>query len=359
MRLPLLPRLGALCNSTDELDATAARAPSGQTEYTMNSSRRDFLHLAAGTAALPAASQIARAQVYPARPVRLVVGFGAGGAPDIMARLMGQWLSERLGQPFVVENRPGASGNIGTGALVGAPADGYTLLLVLTSHAVNATLYRNLNYNFLRDIAPIAGISREPEVMVVNPSFPVHSVPEFIAHAKANVGKTNMASPGIGSLPHVAGELFKFMTGIDMTHVAYRSSAAAITDLLGGQLQVYFGPISASIEYVRAGKLRALAVTTAERVEALPDIPTVGDVVPGYEASAWYGIGAPKKTPAEIVDRLNVEINAGLSDPKLKARLADLGSSVLVLSPSDFGKFIADETGKWAKVIKFANIKPE
>jgi tripartite-type tricarboxylate transporter receptor subunit TctC len=325
----------------------------------MKFARRQFLHLVAGAAALPAASQIARAQVYPARPVRLIVGFGAGGAPDIMARLMGQWLSEQLGQPFVVENRPGANGNIGTEVVVRAPADGYALLLVVPSHAVNATLYQNLNYNFLRDIAPVAGISRDPEVMVVNPSFPVHSVPEFIDYAKANAGKINMASPAIGSAPHMAGELFKSMTRIDMTHVAYRSSAAAITDLLGGQVQVYFAPVSASIEYVRAGKLRALAVTTAARVEALPDIPTVGDFVPGYEASAWYGMGAPKHTPAEIVDRLNMEINAGLSDPKLRARLADLGSSVLVLSPSDFGKFIADETEKWAKVIKFANIKPE
>jgi len=325
----------------------------------MKFARRQFLNMAAGAAALPATSQIARAEGYPARPVRLIVGFGAGGAPDIMARLMGQWLSERLGQPFVVENRPGANGNIGTEAAVRAPADGYTLLLVLPSHTVNATLYQNLNHNFLRDIAPVASISRDPEVIVVNPSLPVHSVPEFIAYAKANAGKINMASPGVGSAPHMAGELFKFMTGIDMTHVAYRSSAAAITDLLGGQVQVYFAPISASIEYVRAGKLRALGVTTAARVEALPDIPTAGDFVPGYEASAWYGICAPKRTPAEIVDRINMEINAGLSDPKLKVRLAGLGSSVFVLSPSDFGKFIADETEKWAKVIKFANIKPE
>ena len=325
----------------------------------MKFARRQFLNMAAGAAALPATSQIARAEGYPARPVRLIVGFGAGGAPDIMARLMGQWLSERLGQPFVVENRPGANGNIGTEAAVRAPADGYTLLLVLPSHTVNATLYQNLNHNFLRDIAPVASISRDPEVIIVNPSLPVHSFPEFIAYAKANAGKINMASPGVGSAPHMAGELFKFMTGIDMTHVAYRSSAAAITDLLGGQVQVYFAPISASIEYVRAGKLRALGVTTAARVEALPDIPTAGDFVPGYEASAWYGICAPKRTPAEIVDRINMEINAGLSDPKLKVRLAGLGSSVFVLSPSDFGKFIADETEKWAKVIKFANIKPE
>jgi len=325
----------------------------------MKFSRRLFLHLTAGAAALPAVSQIARAQVYPARPVRLIVGFGPGGGPDIMARLMGQWLSERLGQPFVVENRPGANGNIATEAVVRAPADGYTLLLVLPSHTVNAALYQNLPYNFLRDIAPVAGISHDAFVMVVNPSFPVHSVPEFIAYAKAHAGKINMASPAIGSAPHMAGELFKFMTGIDMAHVPYRSSAAAIADLLGGQVQVYFAPVSASLDYVRAGKLRALAVTTAARVPALPDIPTVGDFVPGYEASGWYGIGAPKNTPAEIVARLNMEINAGLCDPKLKARLSDLGSSAFVLSPSDFGKFIADETEKWAKVVKFANIKPE
>jgi len=325
----------------------------------MNFSRREFLHLAASAAALPAASRIARAQGYPARPVRLIVGYGPGGAPDIMARLIGQWLSERLGQPFVVENKPGANGNIATEAVVRAPADGYTLLLVLPSHTVNATLYQNLPYNFLRDIAPIAAISRDAGVMVVNPSLPVRSVPEFIAYAKANAGKINMASPAIGSFPHMAGELFKFMTGIDMTHVGYRSSVAAITDLLGGQVQVYFAPITASIEYVRAGKLRALAVTTTARAEALPDIPTVGDFVPGYEVSGWYGIGAPKNAPAEIVGRLNTEINAGLCDPKLRARLSDFGSSALVLSPSDFSKFIADETEKWAKVVKFANIKPE
>jgi tripartite-type tricarboxylate transporter receptor subunit TctC len=321
--------------------------------------RRRFLHLAAGAAALPVASRIAYALDYPSGPVRLLVGFAPGGPPDILARLMGQWLSERLGQPFVVENKPGGSGSIAAEAAVKAPADGYTLLMVALPDAVNATLYQNLNYNFIRDIAPVAGISRDPDVMVVNPSFPVKTVPEFISFAKANPGKINMASPGVGSSPHMAGELFKFMTGIDMTHVAYRSSAPALTDLLGGQVQVYFAPISASIEYIRADRLRALAVTTAARADALPNIPAVGDFVPGYEVTAWYGIGAPKNTPTEIVDRLNKEINAGLADPSMKARLANLGSSAFSISPSDFAKFLADETDKWAKVIKFANIKPE
>jgi tripartite-type tricarboxylate transporter receptor subunit TctC len=317
----------------------------------MKFSRREFLHRAAQTAALSA--------TYPSRPVRLIVDVGAGGAPDIMARIMGRWLSERLGQPFVVENRPGGAGSIGTEAVVRAPADGYTLLLVLPSHTVNSTLYPNLNYNFLRDIAPVAGISRDTEVMVVNPSFPAHSVPEFIAYTKANPGKINMASPGIGSLPHMAGELFKYMTGIDMAHVAYRSSAPAIADLFGGQVQVYFAPISAVLEYVRSGKLRALAVTTAARAATLPDIPTVGEIIPGYEASSWYGIGAPGKTPAEIVDRLNKEINAGLADPGVIMHLAALGSSPFPVSPAAFAKFIAGEVEKWAKVIKFANIRPE
>jgi tripartite-type tricarboxylate transporter receptor subunit TctC len=325
----------------------------------MKFSRREFLHRAAQTAALSATWQIARAQTYPSRPVRLIVDVGAGGAPDIMARIMGRWLSERLGQPFVVENRPGGAGSIGTEAVVRAPADGYTLLLVLPSHTVNSTLYPNLNYNFLRDIAPVAGISRDTEVMVVNPSFPAHSVPEFIAYTKANPGKINMASPGIGSLPHMAGELFKYMTGIDMAHVAYRSSAPAIADLFGGQVQVYFAPISAVLEYVRSGKLRALAVTTAARAATLPDIPTVGEIIPGYEASSWYGIGAPGKTPAEIVDRLNKEINAGLADPGVIMHLAALGSSPFPVSPAAFAKFIAGEVEKWAKVIKFANIRPE
>jgi tripartite-type tricarboxylate transporter receptor subunit TctC len=315
--------------------------------------------LATGAAVLSAASRFARADTYPSRPVRIIVGYAAGGAPDILARLMGQWLSDRLGQPFVVENRPGANGSIAIETVIKAAADGYTLLAVALPDAVNATLYQSLNYNFLRDIAPVAATSRDPDVMVVNPALPAKTVPEFINFAKANPGKINMASPGVGSSPHMAGELFKFMTGIEMTHVAYRGSAPALTDLLGGQVQVYFAPISASLAYVRAGKIRALAVTTAARAEALPDIPTVSDFVTGYEVSAWYGIGAAKNTPAEIVDSLNMEINAGLADPKLKARLADLGSSAFVVSPADFGKFIADETEKWAKVIKFANIKAE
>jgi tripartite-type tricarboxylate transporter receptor subunit TctC len=319
--------------------------------------RRQFLRLAAGATALPAAPRFAMADTYPSRPVRIIVGYGAGGAPDILARLVGQWLSDRLGQPFVVENRTGANGSIAIETVIRAAADGYTLLAVALPDAVNATLYPNPNYNFVRDVVPIAATSRDPDVMVVNPSFPARTVPEFINFAKANRGTINMASPGVGSSPHMAGELFKFMTGIEMTHVAYRGSAPAITDLLGGQVQVYFAPISASLSYVRAGKLRALAVTTAARAEALPDIPTVSDFVPGYEVSAWYGIGAPKNTPAAIVDRLNAEINAGLTDPKLKARLADLGSSAFVVSPADFGKFIANETEKWAKVVKFAHIK--
>jgi len=321
--------------------------------------RRQFLQLAAGAAVLSPASRFARADAYPSRPVRIIVGYAAGGAPDILARLIGQWLSERLGQPFVVENRPGAHGSIATETVIKAAADGYTLLAVAVPDAVNATLYQNLNYNFIRDIAPVAATSRDPNVMVVDRSFPAKTVPEFINFAKANPGKINMASAGIGSSPHMAGELFKFMTGIEMTHVAYRGSAPALTDLLGGHVQVYFAPISASLAYVRDGRLRALAVTTTARVEALPDIPTVNDFVPAYEVSAWYGVGAPKDTPAEIVDRLNTEINAGLADPTLKARLADLGSSAFIVSPADFGKFIADETEKWAKVIKFANIKPE
>jgi tripartite-type tricarboxylate transporter receptor subunit TctC len=321
--------------------------------------RRRFLHLAAGAAVLPAAARIAWAQTYPSRPVRFMVGFGAGGAPDILARLMGQWLSDRLGQPFVVENRVGGSSGIATEAVVQAAPDGQTILLASLANVVNATLYDKLNYNFIRDIAPVGGISRDPNVMVVVPSFPAKTVPEFIAYAKANPGKINMASPGIGSTPHMAGELFKFMTGIDMAHVAYRGSPPAITDLLAGQVQVYFAPISASIEYIKAGKLRPLGVTTAKRADALPDVPAVAEFVPGYEAVAFYGIGAPKNTPPEIVDKLNKEINAGLADATLKKRFADLGSVPFPGSPADFGKLIADETEKWAKVIKFANIKPE
>jgi tripartite-type tricarboxylate transporter receptor subunit TctC len=325
--------------------------------------RREFLHLAAhlaaGAAAVSAAPRIAWSQAYPSRPVRLIVGFAAGGAPDILARLMGQWLSERLGQPVVVENRPGAGGNLATQVVVDAPADGQVLLLVSLANAVNATLYKNLTYDFVRDIAPVAGISRDPDVMVVNPSFPAQTVPAFIAYAKANPGKINMGSPGVGTSPHMAGELFKFMAGVDMTHVPYRASPPVLVDLMGGQLQVYFAPISASIEYVRDGRLRALAVTTERRADVLPAIPIVGDFVPGYEASAFYGIGAPKSTPVEIVDRLNKEINAGLADPTLKARLADLGSSAFFGSASDFGNLMAGETEKWGKVVKFAGIKQE
>jgi tripartite-type tricarboxylate transporter receptor subunit TctC len=321
--------------------------------------RRQFLHLAAGAAALPAVSRIARAQTYPTRPVRLVAPFAAGGPADIVARLMGQWLSERLGQQFVVENRPGAGGNNGTEAVVRAPADGYTLLLCGVFNAINATIYDKLNFNFIRDIAPVAGIIRGTYVMVVNPSVPTKSVPEFIAYAKANPGKINMASGGTGTGTHIAGELFKMMAGVDLVHVPYRGGGPALNDLLGGQVQVYFPTTVASIEYIRAGRLRALAVTAATRSEALPDLPTVGEFVPGYETSVWAGIGAPKATPAEIVDKLNKEINAGLADPKMKARLADLGGTVLPGPPSDFGKLIADETEKWAKVIQFAGIKPE
>jgi tripartite-type tricarboxylate transporter receptor subunit TctC len=321
--------------------------------------RRKFLQLAAGVAALPVAPQIARAQAYPARPVRVIVGFGAGGAPDILARLIAQWLSDRMGQPFVVENRTGASSEIATEIVVKAPPDGQTLLLASLANAVNATLYQNLTYNFIRDIAPVSGISRDPNVMVVTAAFPAKTVPEFIAYAKANPGKINMGSPGVGTSPHMAGELFKFMTGIDMAHVAYRGSPQVLTDLLGGQVQVYFAPIAASIGYIKDGRLRALAVTTAKRVDALPDVPTVAEFVPGYESSAFYGIGAPNGTPADIVDKLNKEINAGLADPVLQARLAALGSSPFPGSPDDFGKLVAGETEKWAKVIKSANIKPD
>jgi tripartite-type tricarboxylate transporter receptor subunit TctC len=321
--------------------------------------RRTFLHLAAGAAALPAVSRTAKAQAYPTRPVRIMVGFPAGGLNDIIARLIGQWLSERLGQPFVIENKPGAATNIATEAVVKAPPDGHTLLLASTTNAVNATLYDNLNFNFIRDIAPVATIARNPFVMLVHPSVPAKTVPEFIAYAKANPGKLNMASPGTGTAPHLAGELFKVMTGVNMVHVPYRGQALALPDLLAGQVQVYFGPTPGLIEYIGAGKVRALAVTTATRSEALPDIPTVGDFLPGYEATAWYGIGVPRSTPAEIIDKLNKEINAGLADPRLRARLADLGGTVLAGSPADFGKLIADETEKWGKVIKFAGIKPE
>jgi tripartite-type tricarboxylate transporter receptor subunit TctC len=322
-------------------------------------SRRQFLHLAVGAAVLPSVSRIARAQTYPSRPVRIVVGFPAGGATDITARLMGQWLSERFGQSFVIDNRPGAGSNIATEAVVRATPDGYMLLQVGPPHAVNATLYDKLNYNFLHDIAPVGSISRELNVMVVHPSFSAGTVPEFIAYAKANPGKINMASAGIGTAVHMAGELFRMLTGVSMVHVPYRGAAPAITDLLGGQVQVMFASMPSSIEHIRAGKLRALAVTTAIRSEALPDIPTVGDFLPGYEASAVYGLGAPRNTPAEIIAKLNKEINAGLADPKMKARIAQTGGAALGGSSTEFGRLLADETEKWGKVINFAGIKPE
>jgi tripartite-type tricarboxylate transporter receptor subunit TctC len=319
--------------------------------------RRQFLHLAAGAAALPALSRIARAQGYPSRPVRIIVGFAPGGSGDITARLIGQWLSERLGQPFVIENRPGAGGNIGTEAVVRASPDGYTLLMVGSWNAINATLYEKLN--FIRDITAVAGIVRLPLVMVVHPSVPATTVPEFIAYAKSKPGKITMASPGIGLASHVAGELFKMMAGVDMVHVPYRGGGPALNDLLGGQVQVYFGTTVSSIGYIRAGRLRALGVTTATRSDILPDIPTVGEFLPGYEASGWAGIGAPKTTPAEIVEKLNKEMNGALADEKIKARLAELGSVPMPMSPATFGKLIAEETEKWGNVIRALNIKPE
>jgi len=321
--------------------------------------RRQFLHLAASAAALPAVSRIAWAQAYPARPVRWIVPAPPGGPLDIVARLFGQWLSERLGQPFIVENRPGGGTNIATEMVARAPADGYTLLSVVTAAAINATLYDKLNFNFIRDIAPVASIIRVPLVMVINPSIRASTVPEFIAYAKANPGTISLASPGTGTAPHVAGELFKIMTGVNMLHVPYRGDAPAFTDLLGGQVQVYFPTTISSIEHIKTGKLRALAVTTATRVEALPDIPTMGDFIPDYEASNWYGVGAPKNTPTEIVGKLNNEINAALADANMKARLSDIGGVILAGSPADFGRLIAEETEKWAKVIKNAGIKPD
>jgi tripartite-type tricarboxylate transporter receptor subunit TctC len=326
---------------------------------TMKLHRRTFLHLAAGAAALPTVSHIASAQNYPVRSVRIIVAVAPAGATDIVARLMGQWLSERLGQQFVVENRPGGGNNIGTEAVVRAPADGYTLLLVNVVNAINATLYDKLNFNFIRDIAPVASIIIVPNVIVVHPSFPAKTLPEFIAHAKANPGKLNMASPGVGTPGHVGGELLKIMTGINIVHVPYRGGGPALSDMLGSQVQVMFSDMPSSIEYIRAGKLRALGVTTATRSEALPDIPTVGEFVPGFEASGWNGVGVPKNTPTEIINKLNKEINAGLADPKMMARFADLGAMVLVSSPANFGKLIADETEKWGRVIRAANIKAE
>jgi tripartite-type tricarboxylate transporter receptor subunit TctC len=321
--------------------------------------RRRFLHLAAGALALPAVSRVAVAQAYPSRPVRLVVSFPAGGVNDILARLMGQWLSERLGQPFVIENRPGAGTNIGTEAVVRAAADGYTLLLVSPANAINATLYDKLSFNFMRDIAPVASIVSMPLVLVVHPSFQVASVSELVAYAKANPGKLNMASGGNGSAGHVTGELFKMMAGVDMLHVPYRGSGPALTDLIAGQVQVTVDPLPSSIEFIRTGKLRALAVTTATRSDALPGIPTIADTVPGYEASAWYGFGAPKATPVEIIEKLNREINAVLAEPRNKARFAELGGTVIAGSPADFSKLMADETKKWARVVKFSGARPD
>jgi tripartite-type tricarboxylate transporter receptor subunit TctC len=319
----------------------------------MRPDRRRFLAIAGGAAALPL-TRPAMAQAYPARPVRVIVGFPAGGPTDIAARLIGQWLSDRLGRQFVIENRPGATGNIGTEAVVNAAPDGYTLLVAAASNAINTTLYRKLSFVFHRDTAPVAAIIRVPNVIEVTPSLPARTVPEFIAYAKANPGKINFASGGNGTSQHVSGELFKMMAGVDMLHVPYRGSAPALTDLIAGHVQVMFDAVSSSIAFIRAGQVRALAVTTATRLEALPDLPTVGDFVPGYEASAWFGVCAPRKTPAEIVDRLNREINAALADPAMKAHLADLGGTPLPGSPADFGNLIVAETEKWAKVVKFS-----
>jgi tripartite-type tricarboxylate transporter receptor subunit TctC len=321
--------------------------------------RRALLRRVAGAIALPALSRVAWAQDYPARPVRVIVGFAAGGPADIVVRLMNQWLSQRLGQQFILENRPGAGTNIATEAVVRSTPDGYTLLLATTAAAINATLYEKLDFNFIRDIAPVASIDRVPLVLEVNPTLPVATVPEFIAYAKANPGRINYGTGGIGTVQHVAGELFKFMTGVDLVHVPYRGGALVLTDLLAGQVQAAFSPLSASVPYIRVGKLRALAVTTAKRVDALPDIPTVAEFAPGYEATASDGIGAPKGTPAEIIAALNSAINAGLAEPAIKGTLADFGSVPAPMSPAAFGSYIAAETDKWAKVIKFANIKAE
>ena len=321
--------------------------------------RRHVLHLAAGAAALPAVSRISWAQAYPSRPVRVIVGFAAGGATDIVARILGQWLSERLGQQFVVENRPGAGTNIATEVVVNAAPDGHTLLMVSPTNAVNASLYDKLSYNFIRDIAPVAGVTRVANVMVVNPSFPAKTVPEFIAYAKANSGRINMASGGTGSSNQMSGELFKMLAGVDLVHVPYRGAGPALPDLISGQVQVMFVAMTSSTEYIQAGKLRALGVTTTARSEALSDVPTIAEFVRGYEDSNWWGFGAPKATPTAIIDTLNRQTNAALADPRIKARLSELGGTVLAGSAGDFGKLIAEETEKWAKVIKFAGIKPE
>jgi tripartite-type tricarboxylate transporter receptor subunit TctC len=321
--------------------------------------RRDFLLLAGGAAALPLVAQVARAQAYPSRPVRWIVGFAPGGGNDIVARLMGQWLSERLGQPFVIDNRPGAGTNIATEAVVNAPPDGYTLLLAGVPNATNATLYANLKFNFMRDLVPVAGIVRIPNVLVINPSVPATTVPEFIAYAKANPAKVNMASAGVGSGGHLAGELFEMLAGVSLTHVPYRGNAPALTALLGGQVAVLFASLPSSLEYIRTGRVRALAITTAQRTQAQPDLPTIAEFVAGYDMSAWYGASVPKGTPAEVIDRLNAEINAGLADAKTMERLAEQGGISIAGTPADFGKFIADETEKWGKVVRFSGMKPE
>jgi tripartite-type tricarboxylate transporter receptor subunit TctC len=321
--------------------------------------RRRFLHLAAGAIALPVISRRASAQAYPSRPVRIIAGFATGGNVDIAARLIGQWLSERAGQPFVVENRPGAGSNIAAEVVAKAAPDGYTLLLTTAANAVNVTLYDKSSFDLIRDIAPVAGIYREPYVLLLHPSVPATTIPQLIAYAKASPGKLNLATGGSGSLSHVTGELLQIMAGIKMVHVSYRGAGLALTDLLGGQVQVYFSGMSAAIEHIRAGRLRALGVTTATRSGTLPDLPTLGELVAGYEASAWYGLGTPRGTPAEIIEKLNKDVDAGLADPKLKARIADLGGTPLALSPPEFGKLMVEDTAKWAKVIRTADIKPE
>jgi len=321
--------------------------------------RRTFMHLAVGAAALPVAPRLSRAQAYPSRPARIIVGFPAGGATDIQARLMGEWLTERLGQQFIVENKPGASGNIGTETAAKAPADGYTLLQVVTPHAINSALYSNLSFDFMRDIAPVVYVARLAYVVVVNPSLPVTTLPELIAYAKANPGKINYGSAGQGTPQNISCELFKMMTGVNLVHVPYKGGAPAVADLISGHVQVIFAPVSESIQQIKAGKLRALAVTTATRLDVFPDLPTVGDFVPGYEASGFAGIGVPKNTPVGIIDRLNKEINAGIADSKIKARIVELGGTVVGGSPAEFTKVISDATEKWAKVIKFAGVKAE
>jgi tripartite-type tricarboxylate transporter receptor subunit TctC len=324
----------------------------------MKISRRKFLHLAAGSGALPVLSRTARAQAYPSRPVHIIVPFAAAGPNDIVARVVAQWMSEHLGQPFVIENRPGAGTNVGTEIVVHAPPDGYTALMVSSSHAINATLYDKLNFSFIRDIAPVASIMRVPNVMVVNPAFPARSVREFIDYGKANPGKLNFASSGIGASNHMSGELFKAMTGLDMTHVPYRSSGPALTDLISGQVQVMFDAMSSSVEHIRGGRLRPLGITTATKADALPGVPVIADVVPGYEVSNWFGFGMPRSTPADVIMTFNKAVNEAVADPKLKVRLADLGGILMPGSPADFGKLIAEETEKWGKVIRSANIKP-